>query len=77
MGVGLPEPAYRSRFQTGRCCCTRKDAVVNNRRKGIRSGCQVGIEEMSESKPSDDASLGSQGTVKTGAGQKLWDKSGR
>ena len=37
----------------------------------------MGIEEMSESKPSDDASLGSQGTVKTGAGQKLWDKSGR
>jgi hypothetical protein len=24
MGDGLPKPAYRSRFQTARCCCVRK-----------------------------------------------------
>ena len=24
MGDGLPEPAYRSRFQTARCCCAQK-----------------------------------------------------
>ncbi len=24
MGAGLPEPAYRSRFQTARCCCVQK-----------------------------------------------------
>jgi len=24
MGVGLPKPACRSRFQTARCCCVQK-----------------------------------------------------
>jgi len=24
MGDGLPEPAYRSRLQTARCCCAQK-----------------------------------------------------
>ena len=24
MGDGLPEPAYRSRLQTARCCCVQK-----------------------------------------------------
>ena len=33
-----------------------KGVVVNDRGKGIRKGCQVSIEKMSESKPSDDAS---------------------
>jgi hypothetical protein len=34
-----------------------KGAVVSDRGKGIGKRCQVSIEEMSESKPSDDASL--------------------
>ena len=43
-----------------------KGVVVSDRGKGIDKRCQVSIEEMSESKPSDDASLLPQGTVKTG-----------
>jgi hypothetical protein len=34
-----------------------KGVVVSDRGKGIAERCQVSIEEMSESKPSDDASL--------------------
>jgi len=34
--------------------------------KGVHSGRQVCVEEMSESKPTDDASLHRQGAVKTG-----------
>ena len=34
-----------------------KGVVVNNWGKDLRLGSQVSIEEMSESKPSDDASL--------------------
>jgi hypothetical protein len=34
-----------------------KGVVVSDRGKGIGKRCQVSIEEMSESKPSDDASL--------------------
>jgi hypothetical protein len=37
----------------------------------------VCIEQMSESKPADDASLGLQGTVKTGVYQVLREQSGR
>ena len=39
--------------------------------------CEVSIEEMSESKPSDDASLISQSAVKTGVVHKLQDEPGR
>ena len=46
-----------------------KGVVVNVRGKGIRQGCQVSVEKMSESEPSDDASSRIQGTVKTGAAQ--------
>jgi len=34
-----------------------KDVVVSDRGKGVRSGRQVRVEKMSESEPSDDASL--------------------
>jgi len=34
-----------------------KGAVVSDRGKGVREGCQVRIEKMSASEPSDDASL--------------------
>jgi hypothetical protein len=34
-----------------------KDVVVSDRGKGVRSERQVRVEKMSESKPSDDASL--------------------
>ena len=34
-----------------------KGVVVNNWGKDLRSGGQVRVEEMSESKPADDASL--------------------
>src|SRR5258708_10877144 len=46
-------------------------------RKRHRKRCQVSIEEMSESKPFDDASLWIQGTVKTGVARVLQDESGR
>ena len=46
-----------------------KGVVVNVRGKGVRKGCQVSVEKMSESNPSDDASSRIQGTVKTGAAQ--------
>ena len=46
-----------------------KGVVVNDRGKGVREGRQVSVEKMSESEPSDDASLMIQGTVKTGAAQ--------
>ena len=39
--------------------------------------CQVSIEEMSESKLSDDASLITQSAVKTGAVHMFQDKPGR
>ena len=44
--------------------------------KRIRGGCQVSVGKMSESKPSDDASLKIQGAVKTGVAQVLQDQSG-
>jgi hypothetical protein len=34
-----------------------KGVVVSDRGKGVRSGRQVSVEKMSESEPSDDASL--------------------
>jgi hypothetical protein len=37
-----------------------KGVVVSDRGKGVQIGRQVGVEKMSESKPSDDASLRSQ-----------------
>jgi hypothetical protein len=54
-----------------------KDVVVSDRGKGIGKRCQVSIEEMSESKPSDDASLLPQDTARTGDDHWLQDKSGR
>ena len=58
-------------------------AAAFKRRGGERlwkshpQGWQVCIEQMSESKPADDASLGLQGTVKTGVYQVLREQSGR
>src|SRR6266542_5700184 len=46
-------------------------------RKRHRRRCQVSIGKMSESKPSDDASLLPQGTARTGDDHWLQDKSGR
>ncbi len=54
-----------------------KGVVVSDRGKGIGKRCQVSIEKMSESEPSDDASLLPQGTVRTGDDHWLQDKSGR
>jgi len=57
MGVGLPKSACRSRLQTAPVLLRSKGVVVNVWGKGVHSGRQVSVEEMSESKPSDDASL--------------------
>ena len=54
-----------------------KGVVVSDRGKGIGKRCQVRIEEMSESKPSDDASLLPQNAARTGDDHWLQDKSGR
>ena len=54
-----------------------KGVVVNVRGKGVRRGRQVSVEKMSESEPSDDASLMIQGIVRTGAARLLQDESGR
>ena len=45
--------------------------------KRHRERCQVSVEQMSGSKPSDDASLITEGAVKTGVVRKLRDKPGR
>ena len=50
---------------------------MSDRGKGIGKRCQVSIEEMSESKPSDDASLLPQDTAKTGDDHWLQDQLGR
>jgi len=54
-----------------------KGAVVNDYGKGGRTGRQVSIEKMSESKPYDDASLCRIGTAKIGDVRELRDQSGR
>ncbi|KAG0162218.1 hypothetical protein DFQ28_004757, partial [Apophysomyces sp. BC1034] len=54
-----------------------KGAVVSDRGKVIRQGWQVRVEEMSASKPSDDASLIRQSAVKTGVISSPQDQSGR
>ena len=54
-----------------------KGVVVNNWGKDLRLGGQVSVEEMSESKPSDDASLVNQRAVKTGVDLLLQEQSGR
>ena len=54
-----------------------KGVVVSDRGKGIGKRCQVSTEEMSGSKPSDDASLLPQNAVKTGDDHWLQDKLGR
>ena len=54
-----------------------KGVVVNDCGKGVQSGRQVCVEEMSESKPSDDASLLPQDTAKTGDDHWLQEQSGR
>ena len=57
MGDGLPKSACRGRLQTAQCCCVKKDVVVSDCGKVILQGWQVRIEQMSESKPADNASL--------------------
>jgi len=57
MGNGLPKSACRSRLQTAAVLLRSKGVVVNDCGKGVPSGRQVSVEEMSESKPFDDASL--------------------
>jgi len=55
-----------------------KGVVVSDRgKKASAERCQVSIEEMSESKPSDDASLLPQDTAKTGDDHWLQEQSGR
>ena len=54
-----------------------KGVVVSDRGKGIGKRCQVSIEEMSESKPTDEASLLPQDTAKTGDDHWLQEQSGR
>jgi hypothetical protein len=49
MGDGLPKSACRSRLQTARCCCVLKGVVVNDRGKGVHSGC------LAQQKPCSDA----------------------
>jgi hypothetical protein len=48
-----------------------KGVVVNDRgkKKASEQGCQVSVGKMSESKPSDDASLRIQRAVRTGVAQ--------
>lgn len=54
-----------------------KGVVVSDRGKVILRGWQVRIEKMSESKPSEDASLLPQDTVKTGTDHWFQEQSGR
>lgn len=52
-----PEVGLQERAANRAVLPCSKDRVVSDRGKGIRKRCQVSIEKMSESKPSDDASL--------------------
>jgi len=52
-----PKSACRSRLQTAAVLPRSKGLVVNDCGKGVPLGRQVSVEEMSESKPFDDASL--------------------
>ncbi len=75
------EMASRSRL-TGAGFKPPGAAAFNRRggerpRKRHRQRCQVSIEKMSESKPSDDASLLPQDTARTGDDHWLQDQSGR
>src|SRR6267378_3500251 len=75
------ETASRSRL-TGAGFKPPGAAAFNRRggerpRKRHRQRCQVSIEKMSESKPSDDASLLPQDTARTGDDHWLQDQLGR
>ena len=54
-----------------------KGVVVSDRGNVIRRGWQVSIEKLSESEPTDDASLVLQSTVKIADEYALRDQSGR
>lgn len=57
MGDRPPEVGLQEQASNRLMLLRSKGAVVNNWGKDLRSGGQVRVEEMSESKPSDDASL--------------------
>ena len=56
-GSRSPEVGLQERASNRAVLPCSKDKVVSDRGKGIQKGCQVSVEKMSESKPSDDASL--------------------
>ena len=74
MGVGLPEPPCRGRFQTTICCCFLRVMVVSNMGKGsIRS--QVSAMETNKTEPLLKCRK-SKDVIKTGIGFLSRDKSG-
>ena len=56
-GSRPPEVGLQEQASNHLVLLRSKGVVVNNGGKDLRSGSQVSVEEMSESKPSDDASL--------------------
>ena len=74
MGVGLPEPPCRRRFQTTICCCFLRVMVVSNMGKGsIRS--QVSAMETNKTEPLLKCRK-YKDVIKTGVGPLSRDKSG-
>src|SRR6266581_4774257 len=76
------ETASRSRltgagFKPPGAAAFKRRGGERPRKKASAEWCQVSIEEMSESKPSDDASLLPQDTAKTGDDHWLQEQSGR
>ncbi|WP_156132384.1 hypothetical protein [Paraburkholderia terrae] len=72
-----PEVGFQEQASNHPVLLRPKGAVVSDRGKVTRGGWQVRIEQISESKPSDDASLLIKSAVKTGVVCLLQDQSGR
>jgi hypothetical protein len=75
-GSGPPGAGLQEQASNRPVLLRSKGEVVSDWRKGI-TGCQVGIEKMSESEPSMTHRYCPQGTAKTGVDHWPWDQSGR
>jgi hypothetical protein len=75
-GSRPPEAGLQGQASNHPVLLRSKDVVVSDRGKVTRWGWQVRIEKMSDSKPTEDASL-CQGAVETEVDHWLQDESGR
>ena len=76
MGVGLPEPPCRRRFQTTVCCCSTMGMVVSNTGKGFTRWSQVSDVETNKDEPLITCRK-HKDAIKTGRESLARDESGR